>query len=498
MYDVQNPDPTQHAKWMAKHGFSEREDGTFTVDQFEGQMPCSTDELFVHIRGNVASGDYEPLQACPYDDRTFVMICGGPSIAEHLDEIREKCAKPDEYLVACSNMTAKYLLSHDIVPHVHFIIDPQRKKIRDLSQTDPSIEYWINVACHPAVFDTLDKAGIVPKAFLCDFDAEGRAIQAVKENMPAGMAPFMVVQGGTMAGLRAMNIADGRGFRRMEYYGFDATVRLGDGKAQAYAYDKKRGEAIIEVICDRCQERFDTTLIFQRQVNEFLSWRQNMPWMDVRIIGGGLIDHYNQHYEAERPKPATHRFTPEYAALQKQLHADSAGAYGTAGKEYAQTIFHMTSQLAKRIGSCSVLDYGAAQGLTMAEVRKSFLLHPSITDACYDPFVTGIDNVPNPADFLICTDVLEHVEPECTDAVLDHIAALTKRVAFLSISLRPAVKTLADGRNAHINLRPAEKWLRDLTKRFVLAEVQARPDVLLVVAQALDDVRQVMSERRVA
>lgn len=498
MYEVENTNPEQHAKWMAKHGFVPDENGMFHVEQFEGKLPCTRDQLFENIRANVSAGHYDSLEHLAYDDRTFVMICGGPSIAEHLDEIRAKSERPDEYLVVCSNQTAKYLLEHGIVPHVHFIIDPQKKKMFDLSVTDHRVEYWLNVACHPAVFETLKAKGITPRAFLCDFDADGGAIKTIRENLPPGKAPMMVVQGGTMAGLRAINIADGRGFRKIEYYGFDATVRLGDGTAQAYAYDKKRGEAIIEVTCDRCAARFDTTLVFQRQVNEFLSWRQNMPWIDIEIIGGGLIDHYNEHYKADilaRPY-ATHRYTQAYKAMQKELH--SAGEYGIAGQEYAATVFHLTSQIAKRLGSCSILDYGAAQGLTMKAVRQSFMLHESITDRCYDPFVEGIDNDPAPADVVICTDVLEHVEPECTFAVLDHIAALTERVAFFSISLVPAVKVLSDGRNAHINLRPQEFWLRELNKRFIVAEAKSRGDVLLVVGQAISDVRQVLKERKAA
>ena len=99
---------------------------------------------------------------------------------------------------------------------------------------------------------------------------------------------------------------------------------------------------------------------------------------------------------------------------------------------------------------------------------------------------------------VICTDVVEHVETECTFAVLDHIASLTKRVAGFSISLVPAVKVLSDGRNAHINLRAQEFWLRELNKRFIVAEAKSRGDVLLVVGQAISDVRQVLKERKAA
>lgn len=494
--EVQNADPEQHQKWLAKHGFEERADGSFTVDGFEGKLPTTPEQLFDNIRANVSSVNYLPLYDQPYDERTFVMVCGGPSLEDHLGEIRHKASWPDKYLVVCSNMTAGYLLDHGITPHVHFILDPQEKKKFDVKHTSPETEYWINAACHPAVFAELASQGIVPRMFLADFDAEGRAIQAVKDSLQSGQTGMMAIQGGTMAGLRALNLADALGFRRVEYYGFDATVQVKDGKAKPYAYEKRRGEAIIEVECDQCGEKFDTTLIFQKQVNEFLQWRANMPWVDIRIIGGGLIAHCQNHAkERERPHNPL-RFTPEYAELQRALHAE--GDYGVSAHLYMPTIFHAVSQLAKKNGAVSVLDYGSANVGAMKFVREKFWLPPDVTDACYDPFVEGSNREPRPADLVICTDVMEHVEPECTSAVLDHIASLTNRVVFFAISLIPANKTLADGRNAHINLRDAEFWLKEIKRRFVTSEAKVSPngEVVMAVAQSVNAVRDEMRKKR--
>lgn len=497
--EVENLDPAVHEKWLAKHGFQPGEDGTFPVVQFEGKDAASKDQLLENIRINVSSVDYEPLYAGSYDERTFVMVCGGPSLSDHLEEVRAKALQTDKYLVVCSNMTAAYLLEHDITPHVHFILDPQEKKRFDVAsgKTSQNTQYWINAACHPSVFSALSEQGIKPFMFLADFDAEGLATKAVTESMRPGQAGMMAIQGGTMAGLRAMNLADALGFRRMEYYGFDATVQVVDGRARPYAYEKTRGETIITVTCDLCVETFDTTLVFQKQVNEFLRWRLNMPWLDVEIIGGGLIAHRYAHVQAvERArKRGSARFTPEYKAMQLELH--SRGNYGVTGAQYVPTIFHAIAQLAKRHGSVKVLDYGSSSGATMKAVKEHLWLPPCVEDHCYDPFVEEFAADPEPADLLICTDVLEHVEPECTVAVLDHIAALTRRIAFFSISLKPAGKVLSDGRNAHINLPGDEFWLKQLKCRFVLSEAKISKEggVLLVVAQSIDDVRETLKKK---
>src|SRR3990167_1638103 len=126
--EVENVDPAIHERWLAKHGFKPAEDGTFPVNTFEGKVAVDADQMLENIRINVSAGNYEPLYAEVYDERTFVMICGGPSLADHLEEVRAKAAQPDKYLVVCSNMTGGYLLDHGITPHVHFILDPQERK----------------------------------------------------------------------------------------------------------------------------------------------------------------------------------------------------------------------------------------------------------------------------------------------------------------------------------------------------------------------------------
>lgn len=498
--EIEDLDPTIHERWLKKHDFKPDASGAFLIDKYKGKDPVTRDDLFANIKENVSGGEYTPLYTEPYDERTFVMICGGPSIADHLEEIREKSLRPDKYFVVCSNMTGGYLLERNIVPHVHFILDPTERKKLDVAvgKTSKDIQYWINVACHPAVFGALKEQGIKPYAFLADFDADGKAVQTVKQSMTPGQPGMMAIQGGTMAGLRALNLADALGFRDFEYYGFDAAVRLVPGGAQPYAYEKKRGEAIIEVSCDRCDEKFNTTLVFQKQVNEFIQWRHNLAGMNIRIIGGGLVAHYLEHIEhlEGAHHHGTQRFTEEYAKLQQELHA--AGHYGVTGQMYMPTIFHAISQLAKLHGAVSVLDYGSAQGSTMKVVRDHFWFPPDVEDHCYDPFVPGSDKEPEPADLVICTDVMEHVEPQCTKAVLDHIASLTKRIAFFSISMRMANKSLSDGRNAHVNIRDTEFWLREMRRRFIMSEakVSADGDTLLVIGQAIADVREITQRRR--
>ena len=142
------------------------------------------------------------------------------------------------------------------------------------------------------------------------------------------------------------------------------------------------------------------------------------------------------------------RFTPEYEALQRQLHEDAS--YGTSGHKHAQRI----TQLAQQLQTRDVLDYGRGKG-TLAK-SMPFKIHE------YDPFVPGYDADPEPADLVVCSDVLEHIEPDCVVDVLQHLHALTKRALFIDVACRPAKKVLADGRNAHLIQWEPRKWLFEL------------------------------------
>lgn len=142
--------------------------------------------------------------------------------------------------------------------------------------------------------------------------------------------------------------------------------------------------------------------------------------------------------------------TPEYRALNVELHK-RVPAYGTGGHKWAEHV----ATLAALTGSTSVLDYGCGKQ-TLAGAL------PMMDARGYDPAIAGMDAMPEPADIVVCTDVLEHVEREFTKDVIKHIRSLVRKVGLIQVSCRVGGKTLADGRPAHITVRPPEWWAQRL------------------------------------
>lgn len=153
--------------------------------------------------------------------------------------------------------------------------------------------------------------------------------------------------------------------------------------------------------------------------------------------------------------------SPEYLAEQKRLHASPRG-YGGKGRKWADEVHGIAEKCSAR----SILDYGAGQDSLCKELRER-----GIKTHSYDPAIKRISRLPAPADMVVCTDVLEHIEPEKLCEVVAHLASLMRVVGFFVISLVPTTKTLSDGRQAHISLYNRQFWF-DLIEEFFTIYVE--------------------------
>jgi len=137
--------------------------------------------------------------------------------------------------------------------------------------------------------------------------------------------------------------------------------------------------------------------------------------------------------------------TPNYKKILKQDHEQNPN-WGTTGARYVDTI----KKLCIENNTLDVLDYGAGKG------RLGDALGFPIKE--YDPGVEGKDSIPEASDIVISTDALEHIEPQCIRAVLEHIRSLTKVIGFHAISTTKAHHRLPNGKNAHLIVQGADWW----------------------------------------
>lgn len=149
----------------------------------------------------------------------------------------------------------------------------------------------------------------------------------------------------------------------------------------------------------------------------------------------------------------------EYRKLNEELHKKNPtwGVSNSIDFNYIQAL--LTNEVE------SVLDYGCGKGrlgkiITGGKVQS------------YDPCVPEFSAPPQPADLVVCSAVLEHVEPECLDAVLDDLKRLALKFIYLKVDTKKSSYTLKDGRNAHLIQKDFEWWFPQLYVRWKIRQVE--------------------------
>ncbi len=147
----------------------------------------------------------------------------------------------------------------------------------------------------------------------------------------------------------------------------------------------------------------------------------------------------------------------------------------------------MVNEIIERLGITHVLDYGCGANTSLAKGLKS--LH-KLTYQAYDPGVPRFSAPPVPSQLVVCCDVLEHIEPDYLEAVLDDLKRLTQGVVLLTVSTVPAMKTLSDGRNAHLIQEPMKWWMPKIFDRWDVQSVMNLGNCFVVVGYAISTIEK--------
>jgi hypothetical protein len=155
--------------------------------------------------------------------------------------------------------------------------------------------------------------------------------------------------------------------------------------------------------------------------------------------------------------------TEDYRRLQQDLHKNPN--YGVASLHFAHTV----AALMKQANAKSISDYGAGKQNLLKGLAAE-----GVTPAEYFPYDPAFPEYgpPRSADLVCCIDVLEHIEPDLIDNVIAELASLTTKFGFFTVTIGPAEKVLADGRNAHLIQKPTSWWLPKFVKHFEILQLQ--------------------------
>jgi len=395
----------------------------------------------------------------------IAVVCFGGSLNETWEQVRSF-----RYVMSCSG-AHKFLIERGLVPTWHVEVDPRAHKVGLIGPPHVDVEYLIASTCHPTVIDHL--AGFNVKLWhVFDATEDGHRL------IPHGE---WALTGGCDVGLRALTIAAFLGFRDLHVFGMDQSAGTEAAPREArHAADHPHSRQKFAVT-EYEGVRYLTTPSMLEAARQLAHELDQMPSVQTTFYGDGLAQHMMRHYQ---PKPVrdTRPFltgiaankprliSTEYADLNARLHRDNL-AYGVGGGKHAKTVL----QLCDRLKTTSVLDYGCGKGY-LAKALPFPIWE-------YDPAIPGKQESPRPADLVVCTDVLEHIEPDKLAFVLDDLRRCTRKVGYFVIHTGPAAKTLPDGRNTHLIQQGRRWWEKKLRTFFQIGRVyEVGPELWFVVA----------------
>jgi len=170
------------------------------------------------------------------------------------------------------------------------------------------------------------------------------------------------------------------------------------------------------------------------------------------------------------------RLLSEYYKNQNRVMHEKEPVWAQSGRMWADIVLEQI----KRFNSNTVLDYGCGKG-KLGELLQGHNFKLSE----YDPAIPGKDKLPSPADFVIATDVLEHIEPEYLTSVLNHLKSLTLKAGLFNIVTKEATaQTMPDGSNPHKIIQSKEWWLEKVNQYWdaeILPGRQLDREITLIV-----------------
>lgn len=334
----------------------------------------------------------------------------GPSLQQTWEKLR------DFKVIITTSGAHKFLIEKGIIPTFHVDVDPRAHKVAMLGPIHKDVTYLPCSTCHPNYIDTLLAAGATVKLWHC-FSTELEALRI----LPQGEA---ALTGGADAGMRAMAVARFMGYVNHHVFGMDGCSFDERGHADKHTNPMKK---FFDLEFPKGSGNIYRTAPHLMEVAKTVPHEIDMLKLDsVTFYGNGLVKAIVENRKPAKPASSNIAFvkptliSETYRQVLAKQHSASS-VFGSDGYRYVDIV----KKLQAATKAVSVLDYGCGKGVLATKL--DFPIWE------YDPAVPGKDMAPKAADLVLCTNVLECVEPEHLDAVLGDLARCIKKVGYFAI-----------------------------------------------------------------
>lgn len=337
---------------------------------FDLEQICNTgdEKIFANIHSAIAL-DYPWLDKVPAHNGEAVIVGGGPSLAEKLNEIRWR--KDCGNVIFATNYTAKFLRLNGIAADYQVILDARHENAGFL---DVDVKYLLASQVSP---NTILAAGIKGLAATLDPDITifHPIIPGIEDLVWNDKRPVHLVGGGSTVGLKTIAIAHCMGFRTFHLFGMDSSYC--DDKHHAYPQVLNDGDRVLDVMAN--ERTFKAAPWMVTQVNEFQELAATLAneGCIITVAGDGLLPYVAHQMMKDIPLSA--------ADLRAKAILERLPEGPVIGAEIGVFAGDLSSRLLSREGlTLYMVDSWAADGKDYAPNSDDFHanLNRSQQDTC--------------------------------------------------------------------------------------------------------------------
>ena len=201
----------------------------------EGRLNAGLEIVRANVEANIKLG-FQQVQPYPTNDVEAMIVGGGPSLKDSIDEIRDLRERGVK-LIALNN-AYQYCLDYEIKPSAFVMVDARPFNVRFVENTIPECKYFIASQCDPEVFAKLEP--VRDQTYIWHTSAE-----EIQDILTATYPMCYPVPGGSTVLLRAIPLFRMLGFKRFHIFGCDSC--LDNGAHHAYEQQENNEQAVIPV-----------------------------------------------------------------------------------------------------------------------------------------------------------------------------------------------------------------------------------------------------------
>lgn len=231
-----------------------------------------------------ANIDADWMQLSPFETqpREIVLLAGGPSMLDHIEQI--KALRADGCALVTMNGAYAWAIEQGMSPSAQIVLDARPFNARFVSPVTDTCRYLIASQCHPSTLEGLPKDRTYLWHSGISDENEARALE--KHGM------FYPVPGGSTVVLRALPLLRILGYKRFHIFGFDSCVR-DDGTHHAYVQTENDNQPLLPVTCGGRTFKCAPWMVSQAsEFRDIVAFLGNE--VELNIVGDGLIAHMVQ------------------------------------------------------------------------------------------------------------------------------------------------------------------------------------------------------------